>query len=287
MNTHDHHNDDSLPGEDDLKALYGSLPRKEPSPSLDQAVHRMAADAVRPAKRRARWPAMAASVAVLVLAGGIGWRLFEQSPERAPTAMPSVAGGETAAPAVSAAPASALASKTAAEPAATVASSLAPSTPAMASHPRESIRSALKPRVLSSAPVARRAAPAPVPAPAPEMQDQVMEASAPVPAPAPPAPAAARAYAPSPLAQEARANDGTQHLMAAKRMAAPASAAVAPADPTAPNPADSPEQEFDKIRQLFAQQRRDEALQRLSAFRQAHPDIPVPSDLLDQQARHE
>jgi hypothetical protein len=281
MNTHDHHDDDSLPGEDDLKALYGSLPRKEPSPSLDQAVHRMAADAVRPAKRRARWPATAASVAVLVLAGGIGWRLHEQSPEREPTLMPNVAGGDAATSAAPAAPASA--PETTAESGAKVASSLAPSAPAMAPHPHESIRSALKPRVLSPAPVARHAAPAPAPA----MQDQVMEASAPVPAPAPPAPPSAQAYAPSPLAQEARANEDTRHIMVAKRMAAPASAAAAPADSTAPNPADSPEQELDKIRQLFTLQRRDEALQRLSAFRQAHPDIPVPGDLLDQQTHHE
>ena len=279
MNTHDHHDDDSLPGEDDLKALYGSLPRKEPSPSLDQAVHRMAADAVRPAKRRARWPATAASVAVLVLAGGIGWRLHEQSPEREPTLMPNVAGGDAATSAAPAAPASA--PETTAESGAKVASSLAPSAPAMAPHPHESIRSALKPRVLSPAPVARHAAPAPA------MQDQVMEASAPVPAPAPPAPPSAQAYAPSPLAQEARANGDTRHIMVAKRMAAPASAAAAPADSTAPNPADSPEQELDKIRQLFTLQRRDEALQRLSAFRQAHPDIPVPGDLLDQQTHHE
>jgi Meckel syndrome type 1 protein len=281
MNTHDHHDDDSLPGEDDLKALYGSLPRKEPSPSLDQAVHRMAADAVRPAKRRARWPATAASVAVLVLAGGIGWRLHEQSPEREPTLMPNVAGGDAATSAAPAAPASA--PETTAESGAKVASSLAPSAPAMAPHPHESIRSALKPRVLSPAPVARHAAPAPASA----MQDQVMEASAPVPAPAPPAPPSAQAYAPSPLAQEARANGDTRHIMVAKRMAAPASAAAAPADSTAPNPADSPEQELDKIRQLFTLQRRDEALQRLSAFRQAHPDIPVPGDLLDQQTHHE
>ena len=114
-----------------------------------------------------------------------------------------------------------------------------------------------------------------------------MEGSAPVPAPAPPAPPSAQAYAPSPLAQEARANEDTRHIMVAKRMAAPASAAAAPADSTAPNPADSPEQELDKIRQLFTLQRRDEALQRLSAFRQAHPDIPVPGDLLDQQTHHE
>ncbi|MDG2536773.1 hypothetical protein P5Y53_03795 [Dyella jiangningensis] len=284
MNTHDH-DDDSLHGEDELKALYGSLPRKEPSPSLDQAVHRMAANAVRPAKRRARWPAMAASIAVLVLAGGISWRLYEQSPDRAPLPAPAATSQDAATSAGLAAPAP----KATTEPAATVAPSLATSTPAMAQRQHESIRTALKPRVLPAAPSTRRAVPAQVAPPAPAAQDQVMEASTPVPTPAPPAsqaPAAAQAYAPSPLAQEARAND-SRHAMAAKMMAAPAPAAVAPADPTASNPADSPEQELDKIRQLFAQQRRDEALQRLSAFRQAHPDIPVPGDLQDQQTHHE
>ena len=283
MNTHDHHDDDSLPGEDDLKALYGSLPRKEPSPSLDQAVHRTAADAVRPTKRRARWPAMAASVAVLVLAGGISWRLYEQSPERASLPTPAATSQDAATSAGLAAPAP----KATTEPAATVAPSLATSTPAMAQHQQQSIRTALKPRLLPAAPAARRAVPAQAAPPAPAAQDQVMEASAPVPAPpVPQAPVAAQAYAPSPLTQEARTND-SRPAMAAKMMAAPAPAAVAPADPTASNPTDSPEQELDKIRQLFAQQRRDEALQRLSAFRQAHPDIPVPGDLQDQQTHHE
>ncbi|RAO77998.1 hypothetical protein [Dyella jiangningensis] len=285
MNTHDH-DDDPLPGEDELKALYGSLPRKEPSPSLDQAVHRMAADAVRPSKRRARWPAMAASAAVLVLAGGISWRLYEQSPERTPMPAPAASGREAATSAGLAAPAPPRAAKATTEPAATAASSLATSTPAIAQRQHESIRMALKPRVLPAAPATRRAVPEAAAPSEPTAQDQVMEASAPLPAPAPPVPAAAQAYAPSPPAPEARAND-SRHAMAAKTMAAPAVVAIAPADPTARNPADSPEQELDKIRQLFAQQRRDEALQRLSAFRQAHPDIPVPGDLQDQQARHE
>lgn len=267
MNTHDPHDDDSLPGEDDLKAWYGSLPRNEPSPSLDQAVHRMAADAVRPAKRRARWPAVAASVAVLVLAGGISWRLHEPSPGRTPMPAPRVANDN--APATPA-------PKT--EPMVTEARALAESTMA-APRPHETIRAALKPRVLAAAPAARQAAPAP--------QDQVMEASAPIAAPAPPPPAAAQAYAPAPLAEEARGNEDTRQVTAAKMMAAPASRMALSPDPTAPNPADSPEQELAKIRQLFAQQRRDEALQRLSTFQQAHPDIPVPDDLQHQQAHHE
>lgn len=62
---------------------------------------------------------------------------------------------------------------------------------------------------------------------------------------------------------------------------------VAPPDPTAFNISDTPAQELDKIRQLFAQQRRDEALHRLDAFRQSHPDVSIPDDLRAQMPDHE
>jgi hypothetical protein len=117
-----------------------------------------------------------------------------------------------------------------------------------------------------------------------------MASSSPVPAPpAPPAAVAAQGYAApsSVLAEEARTGDGTRHSVAAKTMVMHAPMAAPPADPTAFKPTDTPEQELDKIRQLFARQRPDEALQRLAAFRQAHPDVVVPDDLQDQQAHHE
>lgn len=51
MNTHRpddaRSNDERLPGEDELDALYRKLPRKEPAPALDAAVLRAAAAAVR------------------------------------------------------------------------------------------------------------------------------------------------------------------------------------------------------------------------------------------------
>ena len=71
-----------------------------------------------------------------------------------------------------------------------------------------------------------------------------------------------------------------------RAMAAPAP--IAPAqDATAANPADTPAQELGKIRQLFALQRHDEAVQRLLAFRKAHPGIALPDDLRAQLPDHE
>lgn len=276
MNTHDHHDDDSLPGEGELKALYDSLPRKEPSPSLDQAVRRAAADAVRPAKRRSRWPMTAASAAVLMLAAGISWHLHEQPAGNPPMPAPTAANDRAPAPATPA-------GKIMTESAGATASAPVPEPPATAIAPRthETIRSALKPRVLAAAPTARRTAAAPTPPPS----DQSVAESAPL--PAPPAAAAAQAYAPSPMAKQSRGSEDAVRTMATRMMAAPAPAITAAPDPTAADPADSPEQELGKIRALFAQQRRDEALQRLAAFRQAHPDMPVPDDLQNQQAHHE
>lgn len=280
MNTHDHHDDESLPGEDELQALYRSLPRKEPSPALDQAVRQAAVEAVLPKTRRrfARWPVAATSAAVLVLAAGLGLRMREQSPSmQAPT--PAAATIQASSPAETQPPVSAT-NAPLVPPSASAAPTVAQAPPAeiprATRRTHESVKSLAKSRAVSS-----------------EMADQTF-----APPPPPPAPAPAIAMAPTPLASAApRASAGYRaepaaRSMAMKTMAAPMPAAAAPAaaptaDAAASNPNDTPAQELDKIRMLFAQHRRDEALQRLSAFRQAHPDISLPDDVRAQLPDHE
>ena len=58
-----------------------------------------------------------------------------------------------------------------------------------------------------------------------------------------------------------------------------APAPVAAAADTATSASDTPTQELDKIRLLFAQGHDDEARQRLAAFRYAHPQWELPPEL--------
>ena len=81
------------------------------------------------------------------------------------------------------------------------------------------------------------------------------------------------AKAANPVAAEAAA--GTPYMQATMA-AAPAPPATAD---TAANAGDTPAQELDKIRQLFAQGHDDEAQQRLAAFRHAHPQWKLPPEL--------
>ncbi|WP_266182429.1 hypothetical protein [Dyella humicola] len=276
MNTHDHHDDESLPGEDELQALYRSLPRKEPSPALDQAVRQAAVEAVRPKTRQpiARWPVAAASAAVLVLAVGLGLRMREQPP-----------GLQAPAPAAATIPANPPAesqSSAAATHAPVVSSSAAPMVAAAppAEIPRatrrthESAKSLAKSRV-ATAEMADQAFAPPPPAPAPP----IVMAQSPMASAAPPATAGYRA--------EPAARSMAMRTMAAAAPAPTAPAPVSAVDATAANPNDTPAQELDKIRLLFAQHRRDEALQRLSAFRQAHPEMSLPDDVRAQLPDHE
>ncbi|WP_430390295.1 hypothetical protein [Dyella sp. 20L07] len=291
MNTHDHHDDDPMPSEDELKALYRNLPRKEPSPALDQTVRGMAAAAARASRPRRlpHWPVAVASAAVLVIVAGLSWRMYQQ-----PSSLPQVQG--TTAMTISPSPSPAEAPTTAASthaPAEAVdaIAQQAPTALAASGLPkaRESVRSALKPRVVAPV-LTPRQSPQPL-AEAP----LAMAPAAPAP-PAPPAPSAPVAAVPadqaSPpsLAQQPIAGLATyshRNTMAMKAAAAPMPAPMAALDQTAANPADTPAQELDKIRQLFAQQRRDEALKRLATFRQSHPDMPLPDDLRAQLPDHE
>lgn len=305
MTTHDHDHDD-LPGEDELKALYRSLPRKQPSPALDAAIKRKAAEAVRAQvqRRPLRWPVAAASVAVLVVAAGLSWRMTQQpsSVPQIPSAPLAVAASaaSTQADNVAQAPgtaeraeppaASVVSASPAAAPAARMAAPLRPK--------QENIRSAMKPKVLAPT-VATKQVPVAASSPIATLREARL-ADAPPPAPAPAAP-------PSPMAEAGSRNDALQPAAPAlseakvpaaysapspvtptpagnvqraanamKTLAAPAPMEV---DATAADPADTPLQELAKIRRLFALQRHDEAMQRLRAFRQAHPEMPLPADL--------
>ena len=290
MNTHDHH-DEPLPGEDELKALYRSLPRNEPTPALDEAVRRAAGAPLRATgpRRMARWPVAAASAAVLVLAAGLGWHMREQVPSmrQAPTVSAS-----TPAPAATRTAAMPAAADNAASGAVPAAASPGPLASATITPRRthESIRSTTKPKVIASAAPAQPVAPAP----ALELNAVPEPIVAPAPAPPPPpAPAAPIASAPAvmPMPAPAETPIGGHRAMTMKAIAAPPMP-VAPApmpaiDPTAVNPSDTPAQELDKIRLLLTQQRRDEALRRLAAFQRAHPEVTLPDDLRAQLPDHE
>lgn len=312
MNTHDHDND-ALPGDDELKALYRSLPRKEPSPELDRAIKRAAADAVRSKPRHSvpRWPVAVASAAMVVVAAGLGWRLMQQ-PSNVPQIQTTNSAPAETTPVPAAAPTPPppppaatedVATESATPPAAKLARQ---ATPPLLSK-QENIRSAMKPKVLARVTPPPSPAPAAPPpavaeasiAPAPQESANVAYAPVPVaaPPPAPPAPPAAPAQMQAAPAEAAApqadvAASGAPHA-AMNRQAAAMRAMAAPApivpaqDVTAANSADTPTQELGKIRQLFALQRRDEAVQRLLAFRKAHPDIALPDDLRAQLPDHE
>lgn len=290
MNTHDHDND-ALPGEDELKSLYRSLPRKEPSPAMDSAIRRAAADAVRAGQRRhiTRWPVAVASAAVMVVAVGLGWRMMQQPASVPPQTV-------SRAVIVSAAPASAPAPATPSQGSEAIANAPAPTLAAApasriampAAAKRENIRSAMKPKVVAPT-IATEQPPAAATEPAPMVamnEDRIAAPPAPAPAaPAPVADAASSAYAPQ-AAMRTTAVAGALNQRAVTAMKITAAPVAAP-DSTAVSATDTPAQELEKIRQLFALHRHDEAMQRLTTFRQTHPDVPLPDDLRAQLPDHE
>ena len=285
--------DETLPGEAELAALYRQLPQHEPDPALDAAVLRAAAQAletdgaqpavpverrkaprepgdwvhpkpaaVAPAapagsarKPRSRWLVGLSSAAALVLAAGLAWRMHE-SPrtESAPVASGSVAPAQ--------AEAIAAASNAPAPPAAVAAPPGQAAPPTLAATPPA--RMAARPR---QAAADKQAAPA-------VREEQLAGATrrAAVDANAQ-ASSGTAAKAAKPVAAEAAA--GAPNIQATM-VAAPAPPAAAD---TAANASDTPAQELDKIRQLFAQGHDDEAQQRLAAFRHAHPQWELPPEL--------
>jgi len=284
--------DETLPGEAELAALYRQLPQHEPGPALDAAVLRAAAQALetdgaqrtvaverrkaprergdwvhpKPATRaapagsarklRPRWLVGLSSAAALVLAAGLAWRMHE-SPrtESAPVASGSVAPAQAeATAAASNAPASPAPAAAPPEQAASPPPAAAPPAP-MAARPRRTVAD----QQAASAVREGRSTGATLRAAA-EANAQAGSETA--------------AKAAKPVAAEAAAGAPS---MQATMVAAPAPPAAA-AD-TAANASDTPAQELDKIRQLFAQGHDDEAQQRLAAFRHAHPQWKLPPEL--------
>lgn len=288
--------DEALPGEAELAALYRQLPQGEPGPALDAAVLRAAAqaletDATQPAvpverrkaprepgdwvhpkpvavtpaawaissrRLRPRWLVGLSSAAAIVLVVGLAWRMRE-SPrtESAPVASGSVAPAQAEA---------------------TTAATNTPMPPAPLPAPPKQP----PPRIIAAAP--------PVPMAARSRQAMTDKQAAPasrdeqLAGTAPRAPAGVTAQAGNEAATNAARPAVAEAAASAPSMQATMTAAPAPvaarvdAD-TATNASDTPAQELDRIRQLFAQGHDDEAQQRLAAFRHAHPRWELPPEL--------
>lgn len=277
--------DERLPGEDELSSLYRKLPSLEPPAALDAAVRRAAADAVKaPAalRRRARWPVALSSAAALVIAAGLAWRMG-QMPGKQDELREATTQREAQTVATQALP------SVDHEPTAT------PSSPSLQAPPKiitlpeppkqpPPLKAQARRKQLAPPPPVEEASSNPLPA-------SGLVASAPPAPPAPPAPAVAdqaaqvdRAFQRvAPTQQDARALKPTP--MPARAMPAPMveqAPASAPVDNLSFNKADTPEQELQKIRDLFAGDQRDDARKRLADFHRDHPDYELPADLRDQ-----
>ncbi|MGN6235649.1 hypothetical protein [Dyella sp.] len=297
-----HDDDDDLPGEAELKALYDRLPSHEPGPALDAAVLRAAAAAIASdapqRKTRRRWPVALGTAATLVLAAGLAWhmrKLPADLPATAPTSAPAAA-----APAdVDAARTSQAAGKLAdaaakrAEPAAMQVrrSEPAPQPAAVANQAtvaedrRAYARPALKAQsrvASSSAPSANGiATPKPATPVAPAsaeradsaapLHEAASAAPAPPPPPAPPAPPAEMMQAaPAPQAESAPTAPPTDApSMMMNLRAAPPEEAMTPAMAA----------ELQAIRLLYAHGDTTAARARLDAFHREHPHAVLPPDL--------
>ena len=346
--------DEKLPGEAELAALYRQLPQNEPSPALDAAVLRTAAQALAPdeesptvlrerrkaerergdwvhpkpvtsspvaspsahgSRRRPRWPIALGSAATLVLAAGLVWHMRELPPTTStPTAMDSAAPAQAKAAAAlpdATPPAAAMQpAEPAPPPPPEPAKQPAPGILAAPSHTpaadalRQTAAEQLAERASSKAKVtgglsqyapAAVAAPAAAPAALQETasgsaadKPAAAEAAPEMPAtmaaaPAPAAPPADQTTMPQ-VAGDSAANTANEAASVSHRVQTRMPVAPTPFTPnadmdTTSYPSDTPAQELDKIRQLFALGHEDEAQQRLSAFHLAHPRWDLPLDL--------
>lgn len=332
--------DEKLPGETELAALYRQLPQSEPSPALDAAVLRTAAQALAPdeasptvrgehrkaerergdgvhpksntsspvasssasgGRRRPRWPIALSSAATLLLAAGLAWHMRELPPARSiPTAMDSTASTEakTAASLPRATPPAAAMQSAEPVPSPPMESSkhaspkivAAPLRTPTANVLRKAVADQDAERASSKAQVTgeqRQYAPASMAASAPPPVAQQETSSNPIEA-APEMPAT-MAAAPAPQAAGDSATNAAAPAADAAARVAPRMQTRMPVAPTPFTPAagmdttsyasDTPAQELDKIRQLFALGHDDEARQRLTVFHLAHPRWDLPLDL--------
>ncbi|HEY9134035.1 MAG TPA: hypothetical protein VIM98_19975 [Dyella sp.] len=233
MTTPSAHDEERLPGEDELAALYHKLPAVEPPAALDTTVLHTAAKAVQSAKRpRARWPLAVGSAAALAIVAGLAWRMGQMPQKAADSHQAAI---EQSARTVTA--------------------------PAAAA-PAQAEKSEAKPTL-----------------------EQMVVTTANAPAPA--AKQVRRADSGGTALQAPGIRDKRATVAEAIPKAAPAMApppqpltpAFAPASRVAESAIDT---ELRHIRELFAQDKRDEARQRLADFHRDHPDYPLPDDLRKQ-----
>jgi hypothetical protein len=242
-----------------LSRLYREAAGSEPPAGLDQAILSAARAEGRPAPRRAAvrrsWfaPAGLAMAALIAVAIGL---VIERESRTGSRSEP--AAGERSGPAAPG------------EPAAGDRSAPAPA--------REPARGDTPFPAARQAPASQEGLETRLPAPAPAVaapaagtrasknESDARHSPEPEKSAAPPEVAG---KLPATAADEARENTSLRKAAPAAGAGAPAAAGAAPA----------PEQWIEKIRQLRAEGREDEARQALAQFRQVYPDHPLPEDL--------
>lgn len=311
-----HEPDDLLPGEAELRALYGKLPQNEPSPALDAAVLRAAAEALsseravttaripatsKSRNRAPRWLIGLSSAATLVLAAGLAWHMRSMpQADTLPVPTEAISAKALSDSAAGSAPASA--------PAAMLAPAAIPPPPPMPpkqSPPQRIIQATRSQRAMEA--VSERA----------KNQAARKQVQAAMPRPSAVATSALGEVAPAPAAPQGRAADDKaaaqpprvppevmsmptiQPPIPALEHSPPApSASPAPPAPSAPaqeatavevavnaNESDmqtvsaAQKDELEAIRKLFVEHQGEEAQLRLEAFHQQYPQQSLPPDL--------